>query len=268
MNVFEYDDIIHGDRFVEICDYAIKENDDKIDDKMLDKNGLIFVKTDQIFNFFEAVREKPFNYVIVSHNSDHNITEEIYRQKPPNVLHWFAQNVRTKQSDLTPIPIGIERPCVSGLDTVRIILDASKREADPTNIAYVNFSWQTNPNARQPIIHHYKEFPWVTMGERIPLEAYLSEIKKHVYVFCPPGNGWDTHRFWETLYMNRIPIVYDCPFPKGDVTFVEAEIEHPPKLLDLIYNDVLEFYRDTYFLKFKNWEKLIKETVNDLLHTD
>lgn len=27
------------------------------------------------------------------------------------------------------------------------------------------------------------------------------------FVFCPPGNGIDTHRFWETLYRGSIPIV-------------------------------------------------------------
>jgi hypothetical protein len=267
MNVFEYDDIIHGDRFVEICDYAIKENDDKIDDKMLDKNGLIFVKTDQIINFFEAIREKPFNYVIVSHNSDHNITEEIYRQKPPNVLHWFAQNCRVNYEDVTPIPIGIERPCVSGLDTVQIVLDASRQEIDPTNLAYINFSWQTNPDARQPIIYQYCHNKWVTVQDRVPFEQYLREIKRHVAVFCPPGNGWDTHRFWETLYMGRVPIVYDCPFPQADIDFIEGEIEKPFTLVQLakkLFEPRFD-QMDTYWLKFKNWADFIEDVVDDLL---
>lgn len=31
-------------------------------------------------------------------------------------------------------------------------------------------------------------------------------MKQHKYAICPEGNGIDTHRFWECLYMNTIPI--------------------------------------------------------------
>lgn len=33
------------------------------------------------------------------------------------------------------------------------------------------------------------------------------EIRNSKFVFCPRGNGIDTHRLWETLYMGSIPIV-------------------------------------------------------------
>ena len=29
----------------------------------------------------------------------------------------------------------------------------------------------------------------------------------HLFIACPEGNGIDTHRFWETLYMGRYPVV-------------------------------------------------------------
>ena len=265
--MFEYDDIIHGDRFVEICDYAIKENDSIIDETALDTDGLIFVKTDRIREFFEIIKTKPYKYVIISHNSDHNITEDVYALKPPNVLHWFAQNCRVNYEDVTPIPIGIERPCVSGLDTVQMVLDASRQEIHPINLTYINFSWQTNPNARQPVLHHYQGYKWNTVQERVPFEQYLREIKRHVAVFCPPGNGWDTHRFWETLYMGRVPIVYDCPFHQADIDFIEGQIEKPFTLMELakkLFEPRVEQI-DTYWLKMKNWADFIEDVTLDLL---
>ena len=36
---------------------------------------------------------------------------------------------------------------------------------------------------------------------------YLTSILEHKFVLCPEGNGVDTHRLWETLYLGRIPIV-------------------------------------------------------------
>ena len=37
-------------------------------------------------------------------------------------------------------------------------------------------------------------------------EDYFKELASHKYAICPEGNGIDTHRFWECLYMNVIPI--------------------------------------------------------------
>jgi hypothetical protein len=39
---------------------------------------------------------------------------------------------------------------------------------------------------------------------------FLRAIRNHKFVACPRGNGVDTHRMWETLYMGSIPIVRRC----------------------------------------------------------
>lgn len=41
---------------------------------------------------------------------------------------------------------------------------------------------------------------------------YLASLRRHDFVACPEGNGVDTHRLWETLYMGGIPIVTSSPF--------------------------------------------------------
>ena len=37
-------------------------------------------------------------------------------------------------------------------------------------------------------------------------ENYINNVNSHLFVFSPRGNGIDTHRTWECLYMNTIPI--------------------------------------------------------------
>ena len=32
-------------------------------------------------------------------------------------------------------------------------------------------------------------------------------MNKYKYILCPPGNGLDTHRMWETLYAESIPVI-------------------------------------------------------------
>jgi hypothetical protein len=42
---------------------------------------------------------------------------------------------------------------------------------------------------------------------KIPLEINYLYLHKSYYVLCPKGAGEDTHRFWEAIYLNTIPIV-------------------------------------------------------------
>ena len=41
------------------------------------------------------------------------------------------------------------------------------------------------------------------------LKHNIDNIYNHKFVICPEGNGIDTHRIWECLYMGTIPIVED-----------------------------------------------------------
>jgi hypothetical protein len=55
----------------------------------------------------------------------------------------------------------------------------------------------------------FSGLPWVTIemgGNGSRFDNYLNNIYNHKYVLSPRGNGIDTHRTWETLYVNSIPI--------------------------------------------------------------
>lgn len=36
---------------------------------------------------------------------------------------------------------------------------------------------------------------------------YIEELKAHRFVWCPPGNGHDTHRMYEALQHGTVPVV-------------------------------------------------------------
>ena len=48
------------------------------------------------------------------------------------------------------------------------------------------------------------ETPNMTESGRID---YLRKLREKPMVVCPEGNGVDTHRLWETLYMGGVPVV-------------------------------------------------------------
>jgi hypothetical protein len=79
------------------------------------------------------------------------------------------------------------------------------------NLVYMNFNISTYPQERQQVFNLFQHKEWVTKGIiENTIEGrtiFLQEIRNHTFVLCPRGNGVDTHRLWETLYMGSIPIV-------------------------------------------------------------
>jgi hypothetical protein len=76
---------------------------------------------------------------------------------------------------------------------------------------------------------------------------YIQKIHSHEFILAPRGNGIDSHRFWEALYLKTIPIVISNPL----VNIIKKETNLPI----LILNDWSElnpeklFYKDFIFNK-------------------
>lgn len=55
-------------------------------------------------------------------------------------------------------------------------------------------------------------------------------------MLCPRGNGWDTHRVWEALYLGVIPVLLHSPIDKVyeglPVLYVDRYEDVTPELLD------------------------------------
>ena len=70
---------------------------------------------------------------------------------------------------------------------------------------YFNFKINTNYEKRIICYNSFKnKIPFMDF-----LEPYDNLLRLHDYEFCicPEGNGVDTHRLWECLYLKVVPIV-------------------------------------------------------------
>lgn len=109
------------------------------------------------------------------------------------------------------------------------------------NWVYMNHNIKTNPKERQHLYDLFKDEIWVTAENGTNgngFDRYMDNIYNHRFVICPRGNGIDTHRFWECLYMNSVPIV------KKDIN-------------NWFYNDLPVLY-------VNNWEELNEELLIDM----
>ena len=127
-------------------------------------------------------------------------TELTFDELPSNISHWFAVNSAVEADFLTPIPLGVQREQAELL---------SKIEKGAGNLLYINFSLYTK--SRLDAFNYFcmKDHDWVTVvkDQGRTEREFLEDIASHDFVLCPQGNGVDTYRLWQTLYLGSIPIV-------------------------------------------------------------
>jgi len=179
---------------------------------------VVFCKIDEVTRFFEKLRLTRRKIVLVTGEGD--LPCDGFRQSllPANVCHWFATNVTQTHPRVTALPLGLGSPSSSTTLTASEI-DAARNSGITRNRwLYVNFRPDTNPRERQASYDHFREISsscdWLTFDqpwERGCNEKFLEALVSHRFVLCPPGNGVDTHRMWESLLAGAIPVVKKSP---------------------------------------------------------
>jgi len=230
-NIFDYisssslindENIICGDNFLRICDVFIgsinsinaNPNNTKIQKNIvniesnihntINKNNVIFVKTDDLLSFYNKIlnlRIDIRNKIILTHNSDYGIDSK-YLNILNIVKKQYSQNCLVQHKNLTPIPIGIENNMWFDheiLHKIRIRTDIKKEKG-----FYFYFAVSTHFSRNECYEKLKNKLIW---NNKLSKEEYFIELKKHKYAICPRGNGIDTHRIWECLYLDVIPIM-------------------------------------------------------------
>ncbi len=182
-----------------------------------DGNRIIFCKTDFILNEFQNISNIENDVIFITGNSDYAITEEYFNLIPKNIKKWYAQNVLVFNDIIEPIPMGIENKNESvrtghGIGYYDRVLNKEnllnrKINKVPNKKIYANFQINTNYHHRYPIMEICKKSSFIDWDDPIlSLDNFFDKILDYEMVVCPAGNGVDTHRIWEILYSNRVPI--------------------------------------------------------------
>ncbi len=173
--------------------------------KLRDK---VFVKGDYLNSFFNEIH--PFiknKYILFSHNSDEVINAEYEPYIDGKIIHWFAQNLIENFSDVVSlIPIGLENRWYLKNGKLSPIRKTKKINQEKDLYILSLFNSGTNPE-RKLINHALENNSLVVMPNTKNKLDYLSYIQRSKFNLCPEGNGPDTHRLWESLLFNSIPIM-------------------------------------------------------------
>jgi hypothetical protein len=279
------DDIITGEKIQELCDVYLGASSrdfaynpriavqthkhrplDTLPDSY-DNPPLVFCYTHCLESLVAHIHRFRNPFVLVTHNSDHGVAPEANLDAMvacPRLQKWYMQNLAWEHDKLVALPIGMaNRQWPHGdVDFFRDFDPPTA--ADKTMHIYFNFNLQTHFQRRmeclQALQHKLPQSPTLDPGN------YKRLLSQYRYCVCPEGNGYDTHRLWEALYLKVIPIVKRSPF----ITCLQRSMTLPMVVLErwedldpaaLRYE---EQWRDTDDIRFTVLRDRIHASVQEL----
>ena len=231
-------------------------------------NGdVIFSTNTALNNLFHLVRKTDAkNLVLITNQTDDNISKHLFNKLPENFSKWFSINVNYSDNKLISIPLGFANGYEKNLTIAhdKIDLDIANYKYRKKNLLYLSFQEITNIRKRYGLKQHFKKYNWTKIADNSnSLKSYNDDLKTSNFVLCPEGNGIDTHRVWETLYNGSIPVIEKQKglnaFKSLPILYVDSFYEVNEKVLTS-YLDNLKI-DDLRMLDFKYWKSLIFENL-------
>ncbi len=217
--------------------------------------------------------------LIIGHSdtaTNARLSKLIKRLKGPRKI--YGTNLEPYRDLASPIPLGVtnstqetELHPVLGNNGHFLIAD---QEAEFSNrfypSIYANFTSANNKSSRGKLLGILANLPKsyrVTVAAPEFTDAgrigFLSQCRASTFTVCPEGNGVDTHRLWETLYMGGVPVVtpnrlMDSLYRILPVVVLKdwKELEDPA-LLEAKWNEVSTMKWDDEVLRQSFWNNII-----------
>jgi len=241
------------DKWIDLMNYKNKNYKNK--NIPLKNNLKIFCYTwilenwlSMLIDIFSKI-DQPFE--LYFHNSDGNFLPSHYTilKELSCIKKIYAQNntVLTVFDEINPVlqvvtlPIGqANSQWIHG--NSQILLESINNPVQKENHIYLNFSI-THPSriaCKRSLMG--KGIPWIE-DKKYP--DYIKTLATYKFCICVEGNGLDTHRFWECLYLGVLPICIknewtDVVKDKFPMILLDSWEDLNPKLLrEIVINQSL-----------------------------
>lgn len=178
--------------------------------KQIKTGDSIFVKP----NFLDMFLSYIFPYikvkiVLYTGSSDYSIDKKHIKYLNNNkIVKWYAHNALIQHEKLIKIPIGFSKKIGENKETIENLIKKRKDYNDKEDDLLITYMEITNENREN--IKHLENKSWITKINKMRFDIYINNINNYKFVLCPIGNGVDTFRFWETVFMGSIPVIESC----------------------------------------------------------
>lgn len=184
---------------------------------------LITVAGDWGIKSVKPTRKRTYNYALAGASPHGPFLVVDIDSVLNNFTHWFTTNLKEDLHDrIYPLPLGIHASDWMASKTPSI---SELRNIEKTNLCYANFSITHNQRmtiaewaVTQPYIDCLfpKRYPNqdvdldmnILTEERLSISDLANKLASYHFAICPTGNGLDTHRIWECILTNTVPIAH------------------------------------------------------------
>lgn len=272
-------DVITGERFQSICDISISNNEfhefeynhknqiDIVNLDLADNPYLIYSNSSLInnkkrkWNYVDKISKFKNPFKLILHNSDQNF-EYLYLDilKNTKCEKIYTQNMNVYHNKVYPIPIGIANSFWAHGNLQKFLNVVNSNTGEKINEIYANFTIKGGAREvnRNPCYESIIK-TGIDFKDTLSFHEYLNEFKTYKYCICPNGNGIDTHRLWESLYLKVVPVCIRSPLVEFySKLFPIIIIDEWDELSNINFNDYNHSWENYELLKFDNLVKFLR----------
>lgn len=146
------------------------------------------------------------NNVIVLGKGDYEIDDDFAEEIPAKIKFLFGNNLNTESCRFKYLPMGRD---FRGSSLFTEVMPSYNKEL----LCYCNYSVNTHP-VRKYLYGQLEKTDFIKfehMGKflnyNLSRREFFEKVSKSKFTICPRGNGLDTFRLWDSLYLGAVPIV-------------------------------------------------------------
>ena len=223
----EPSEFINGERLQQIADMYLGTADDflynpRIFEQMekhqiledidgpFDNPPTLFLYTHLLKSFEQKIKFFANPFTLITHNSDYNLidSDPVVQKilECDNLVCWWGQNLCFIHHKMRFLPIGLANTMWDHGKVNNFVGVSTNKSED----VYFNFNIYTNREKREHCYNVLK--PLLPFLPMLPVAENVKRLAQYKWCICPEGNGVDTHRLWEAMYLGCVPIVLKSPF--------------------------------------------------------
>ena len=200
---------LSGDSFRSIAEVVWEDENRLIDIKSLNPGCIVYCQSDLFGEFSKTVLANTNTpLVVILGNSDYNFESKDKPLFDFSSLAWgLAQNMSAPIQKMEPLPIGLENAWRNNNGVKRDFDSLRALSGERNNRIMWTFTVGTNSDERLSAAGALMLCKSADNLGPLTQKEHQKSLKEYSFVASPPGNGLDTHRTWEGLYLGCIPVV-------------------------------------------------------------
>jgi hypothetical protein len=200
---------ISGDTFRKASDHVWETGDQSLIADSVRPGDVIFCESDKLDQFIDKVASRiGVTYVLLLGNSDVNhIGSNLRARLGKHATSVYAQNLLEETPGVLPLPIGLENAWHSRNGKVKEFNSVRRLAVQKIHRIMWTFTLDTNLEARRKAAEELGHCGLADQLGHLTPNKHRRALARYGFVASPPGNGLDTHRTWEAMYLRCVPIV-------------------------------------------------------------